>query len=160
MAYHQAGFHQHISKLVILESFILSFFEESTSIKRLYRRFIVLDLNPSPYFGGYQHVSELVTIDFSILSAIKLTCSIDWFIFIDFPVVARLQGEEPSDWNAELRRKFLRRLTLALVTYGSSAPRTEYLIQSAADRLHVKVDIAVLSSLVILLFPHATDKFK
>ena len=75
MAYHQAGFHQHISKLVILESFILSFFEESTSIKRLYRRFIVLDLNPSLYFGGYQHVSELVVIDFSILSAIKLTCS-------------------------------------------------------------------------------------
>jgi hypothetical protein len=75
--------------------------------------------------------------------------------------VARLQGEEPvSESSQELRRRFLRRLTLALVSYGSSATRTEYLIKNASKRLNVKTKIAVLNSLVILLFPDRRDASK
>lgn len=74
---------------------------------------------------------------------------------------ARLQGEEPvSESSQELRRRFLRRLTLALVSYGSSATRTEYLIKNASKRLNVKTKIAVLNSLVILLFPDRRDASK
>lgn len=73
-------------------------------------------------------------------------------------IAATLAGEEPSsDLNQGLRRRFLRRLTLALVSYGSSAPRTEKLIKCAAKRLNVKTKISVLHSLVILLFSDPAD---
>ncbi|KAG0569507.1 hypothetical protein KC19_6G095600 [Ceratodon purpureus] len=79
----------------------------------------------------------------------------------DSDAVARLQGEEPvSEWSQGLRRRFLRRLTVALVSYGSSAPRTEYLIKSASKRLKVKTKIAVLNSLVILMFVDTADATK
>lgn len=49
-------------------------------------------------------------------------------------------------------RKFIIRLATALHTYGSSAARTEYLIEKAAARLEVDVGIAVFPSLVLLSF--------
>lgn len=69
-------------------------------------------------------------------------------------IVERLRRREgpPS-----LRRKFLLRLAVALHSYGSSAPRTEYLVEKAAERLKVDVHIAVMPALIALAFPSTTD---
>jgi uncharacterized membrane protein YjjP (DUF1212 family) len=42
---------------------------------------------------------------------------------------------------------------MALHSYGSSAARTEYLIDKAADKLEVKANISVFPSLILLSFP-------
>ncbi|KAJ7526929.1 hypothetical protein O6H91_16G027900 [Diphasiastrum complanatum] len=52
-----------------------------------------------------------------------------------------------------LRRRFLLRLAVALHSYGSSASRTEYLIEKAANRLNIEVDIAVFPALILMSFP-------
>ncbi|KAG6548590.1 hypothetical protein Mapa_010079 [Marchantia paleacea] len=65
--------------------------------------------------------------------------------------------EEGSERNPSLKRKFLRRLAIALVTYGSSSVRAEYLIGQAAERLNEKVNIGVFSSAILLIFPGAGD---
>lgn len=57
-----------------------------------------------------------------------------------------------SHGNENLRKKFLIRLTTALHSYGSSASRTEYLVEKASDRLNVEVSVAVFPSLILLSF--------
>lgn len=65
-------------------------------------------------------------------------------------------SEEASNYS--LRRRFLYRLAVALHSYGSSASRTEYLIERAAERLDVKVKIAVFPSLILLSFSDHNDE--
>ncbi|KAL3692257.1 hypothetical protein R1sor_005908 [Riccia sorocarpa] len=67
-------------------------------------------------------------------------------------IVRRLEGRR-SHGSPGLRRRFLIRLATALHNYGSSASRTEYLIEKAANRLDVDVNIAVFPSLILLDFP-------
>eukprot|EP00249_Psilotum_nudum_P014056 c24640_g2_i1 orf=1307-2398(+) len=68
-------------------------------------------------------------------------------------IVRRWQGKAEDHNSFNLHRRFLYRLAVALHSYGSSASRTEYLIEKAADRLHEKVNIAVFPSLILLSFP-------
>ena len=49
-------------------------------------------------------------------------------------------------------RRFILRMALALHTYGSIAPRTEYLIEKLGDRLGVDLHIAVFPSIIMLSF--------
>lgn len=54
--------------------------------------------------------------------------------------------------SSQLKRKFLLRLAIALHTYGSSAPRTEFLIEKAADRIGINTSISVFPSLILIAF--------
>ncbi|KAG6556858.1 hypothetical protein Mapa_001805 [Marchantia paleacea] len=68
-------------------------------------------------------------------------------------IVRRLHGRSQGRGTPNLRRRFLIRLATALHNYGSSASRTEYLIEKAANRLEVDVNIAVFPSLILMAFP-------
>ncbi|KAH9533789.1 hypothetical protein CY35_18G070600 [Sphagnum magellanicum] len=73
-------------------------------------------------------------------------------------IVRRLQGKaEARESSQGMRRRFLLRLAVALHSYGSSAARTEYLIDKAADRLEVETSIAVFPSLILLSFPSVDE---
>lgn len=73
-------------------------------------------------------------------------------------IVRRLQGKaEARESSQGMRRRFLLRLAVALHAYGSSAARTEYLIDKAADRLEVETSIAVFPSLILLSFPSVDE---
>eukprot|EP00271_Cylindrocystis_brebissonii_P011256 TRINITY_DN282_c0_g1_i1.p1 TRINITY_DN282_c0_g1~~TRINITY_DN282_c0_g1_i1.p1 ORF type:complete len:532 (+),score=88.45 TRINITY_DN282_c0_g1_i1:203-1798(+) len=50
-------------------------------------------------------------------------------------------------------RRFLLRLAVALHSYGSSAPRTEELIEHVGERIGVDVHISVFPSLITMAFP-------
>ncbi|KAI5064380.1 hypothetical protein GOP47_0021050 [Adiantum capillus-veneris] len=63
-----------------------------------------------------------------------------------------------ASFNVTLRRRFLYRLAVALHSYGSSASRTEYLIERAAERLDVKIEMAVFPSLILLSFLSEDDE--
>ncbi|KAL2628513.1 hypothetical protein R1flu_013199 [Riccia fluitans] len=67
-------------------------------------------------------------------------------------IVRRLEGGRGRG-SPGLRRRFIVRLATALHSYGSSASRTEYLIEKAANRIDVEVNIAVFPSLILLDFP-------
>eukprot|EP00898_Chlorokybus_atmophyticus_P001231 jgi/Chlat1/2108/Chrsp17S02705 len=54
--------------------------------------------------------------------------------------------------NLELRKRFLIRLAIALHSYGSSASRTEHLIESSGERLGIKLSISVFPTLILLSF--------
>ncbi|KAH9552829.1 hypothetical protein CY35_09G087400 [Sphagnum magellanicum] len=77
-------------------------------------------------------------------------------------IVSSVQGvQQPSsNGNLKLCHKFLRNLTVALLSYGASAPRTEYLLEKAAECLNVKINISVFSSTTILIFPKTSDPVK
>jgi hypothetical protein len=77
-------------------------------------------------------------------------------------IVSSVQGvQQPSsNGNLKLCHKFLRNVTVALLSYGSSAPRTEYLVEKAAECLNVKINISVFSSTTILIFPKTSDPVK
>ncbi|CAM6036502.1 unnamed protein product [Sphagnum compactum] len=79
-----------------------------------------------------------------------------------YEIVSSVQGvQQPSsNGNLKLCHKFLRNLTVALLSYGSSAPRTEYLVEKAAECLNVKINISVVSSTTILIFPNTSDPVK
>lgn len=68
-------------------------------------------------------------------------------------IIRKLQGKAGGSASPGLRRRFLIRLAVALHSYGSSASRTEYLIDRAADRLDVEANICVFPSLILLSFP-------
>eukprot|EP00250_Pteridium_aquilinum_P003496 c13814_g1_i3 orf=235-1086(+) len=73
----------------------------------------------------------------------------------------QLQGRGSSSEDAHISslcRKFLYRLAVALHSYGSSASRTEYLIERAAERLDIRVEIAVFPSLILLSFVDEEDE--
>ncbi|MCO5607898.1 hypothetical protein L7F22_062100 [Adiantum nelumboides] len=80
----------------------------------------------------------------------------------DDDAFSRLQalddGTDDGPFNTTLRRRFLNRLAVALHSYGSSASRTEYLIERAAERLDVKLEIAVFPSLIFLSFLSENDE--
>jgi uncharacterized membrane protein YjjP (DUF1212 family) len=87
-----------------------------------------------------------------------LTTSRLFFFFFFFLAVRRLQGKaEARESSQKMRRRFLLRLAVALHSYGSSAARTEYLIDKAADRLEVETSIAVFPSLILLSFPSVDE---
>ena len=67
--------------------------------------------------------------------------------------IARLKAKPPRLISPGLRRRFIIRLATALHSYGSSASRTEYLIDKVADKLDVKANISVFPSLILLSFP-------
>lgn len=71
-------------------------------------------------------------------------------------ILRRLSGKHAGG-NPRLKRSFLLKLAVALHSYGSSASRTEYLIDRAADRLNVETSIAVFPSLILLSFPMSDD---
>ncbi|CAM6124882.1 unnamed protein product [Calypogeia fissa] len=74
-------------------------------------------------------------------------------------VIQKLLGKRNGGLgNAKLHRRFIQRLAIALHSYGSSASRTEYLIEKAANRLDMDVNIAVFPSLIILTFPGCEDE--
>lgn len=75
-------------------------------------------------------------------------------------ILQHLQGKGQGQSNIRLRRRFIYRLAVALHSYGSSASRTEYLIERAAERLHVKVKIAVFPSLILLSFSDNEDEWR
>lgn len=50
------------------------------------------------------------------------------------------------------KKKFLMRLAMVLHSYGSSATRTEFLVELAAKRLEVDVHIAVFPSVILIAF--------
>eukprot|EP00850_Spirogloea_muscicola_P012067 SM000077S21541 [mRNA] locus=s77:41844:44466:- [translate_table: standard] len=54
--------------------------------------------------------------------------------------------------STALRRKFLLRLAIALHSYGSSAPRTEFLVEKAADRIGISTNVAVFPTLILIAF--------
>ena len=66
----------------------------------------------------------------------------------------RSEDGELEDANGKLPRehRFILRMALALHTYGSIAPRTEFLIEQLGDRLGVDLHIAVFPSLLMLSF--------
>ncbi len=70
--------------------------------------------------------------------------------------VRRLSGKHAGG-NPRLKRSFLLKLAVALHSYGSSASRTEYLIDRAAECLNVETSIAVFPSLILLSFPMSDD---
>eukprot|EP00897_Mesotaenium_endlicherianum_P008150 jgi/Mesen1/7363/ME000381S06598 len=71
---------------------------------------------------------------------------------LTYPEQKILERLRKKGGSPQLRRKFLQRLAIALHTYGSSAPRTEYLIEKAADRIGVNTNIAVFPALILLSF--------
>jgi hypothetical protein len=71
-------------------------------------------------------------------------------------ILRRLSGKHAGG-NPRLKRSFLLKLAIALHSYGSSASRTEYLIDRAAERLNVETSIAVFPSLILLSFPMSDD---
>ncbi len=84
--------------------------------------------------------------------------SLGFFSFSPLLAVRRLQGKaEARESSQGMRRRFLLRLAVALHAYGSSAARTEYLIDKAADRLEVETSIAVFPSLILLSFPSVDE---
>lgn len=84
--------------------------------------------------------------------------SLGFFSFSPLLAVRRLQGKaEARESSQGMRRRFLLRLAVALHSYGSSAARTEYLIDKAADRLEVETSIAVFPSLILLSFPSVDE---
>ncbi|KAL3699744.1 hypothetical protein R1sor_017766 [Riccia sorocarpa] len=72
-----------------------------------------------------------------------------------------VQGPHSDDVEAgednQRKRQFLRRLAIALVSYGSSSSRTEYLISQVGERLNVKLDIGVFCTAIFLVFPGSGD---
>ncbi|XP_024530260.1 uncharacterized UPF0442 protein C7D4.12c isoform X1 [Selaginella moellendorffii] len=73
------------------------------------------------------------------------------------PVDTSQNRDFSKNGSHELRRRFLFRLAIALHTYGSSASRTEHLIERAAERLHVDTNIAVFPTLILLSFNDIDD---
>ncbi|KAH7440511.1 hypothetical protein KP509_04G111000 [Ceratopteris richardii] len=75
---------------------------------------------------------------------------------------SQLQAPDGSADSAlfysKLRRRFLYRLALALHSYGSSASRTEFLIERVAERLDIKVEISVFPALILLSFTNEDDE--
>ncbi|KAL2652223.1 hypothetical protein R1flu_020351 [Riccia fluitans] len=64
---------------------------------------------------------------------------------------------EASEGTRVMKRRFLRRLAIALVAYGSSSPRAEYLVARAGERLHEKLNISIFYSAILLVFPGSGD---
>lgn len=75
--------------------------------------------------------------------------------YTEAEIISKLSRKPPRMISPGLRRRFLIRLAMALHSYGSSAARTEYLIDRAADKLEVKANISVFPSLILLSFPGA-----
>lgn len=73
--------------------------------------------------------------------------------YTEAEIISKLKAKPPRLISPGLRRRFLIRLAMALHSYGSSAARTEYLIDKAADTLDVKASISVFPSLILLSFP-------
>lgn len=73
--------------------------------------------------------------------------------YTEAEIISKLKAKPPRLISPGLRRRFLIRLAMALHSYGSSAARTEYLIDKAADKLDVKANISVFPSLILLSFP-------
>jgi len=73
--------------------------------------------------------------------------------YTEAEIISKLKSKPPRLISPGLRRRFLIRLAMALHSYGSSAARTEYLIDKAADKLDVKANISVFPSLILLSFP-------
>lgn len=71
-------------------------------------------------------------------------------------IIEKFKGKARKNNNPKLRRRFLIRLAIALHSYGSSASRTEYLLDKAADRLDVDLSISVFPSLILMSFPGTT----
>lgn len=71
-------------------------------------------------------------------------------------IIEKFKGKARKNNNPKLRRRFLIRLAIALHSYGSSASRTEYLLDKAADRLDVDLNISVFPSLILMSFPGTT----
>ncbi|XP_024384416.1 uncharacterized protein C7D4.12c [Physcomitrium patens] len=74
-------------------------------------------------------------------------------LYSEAEIISRMKKKPPTRISPGLRRRFLIRLAIALHSYGSSASRTEYLIDKAADKLNVKANISVFPSLILLSFP-------
>lgn len=74
-----------------------------------------------------------------------------------WPVSALRHRSVRGGVPAQQRRNFLTLLATALHAYGSSAARTEYLIEQAASTLGVDVAVAVFPTLVLLSFGEGHD---
>jgi hypothetical protein len=68
-------------------------------------------------------------------------------------ILSKMKAKPPTLISPGLRRRFLIRLAMALHSYGSSAARTEYLIDKAADKLDIDASISVFPSLILISFP-------
>lgn len=73
--------------------------------------------------------------------------------YTEAEIISKLKAKPPRPISPGLRRRFLIRLAMSLHSYGSSAARTEYLIDKAADKLDIKLNISVFPSLILLSFP-------
>lgn len=92
-------------------------------------------------------------IDGGQLAADGSSRSIKRKSYTEAEIISKLQAKPPRLISPGLRRRFLIRLAMALHSYGSSAARTEYLIDKAADKLDIKANISVFPSLILLSFP-------
>ncbi|GAQ88884.1 DUF1212 domain containing protein [Klebsormidium nitens] len=54
--------------------------------------------------------------------------------------------------NPALKKKFLKRLAIALHAYGNSSTRTEYLVEKASRQLNVAASVAVFPTVILLSF--------
>ena len=66
-------------------------------------------------------------------------------------------GQNSWQPNVPVRRRFILQLAVALHSYGSTASRTEFLIDKAAHRLDIETNIAVFPSLILLSFPGTAE---
>lgn len=73
--------------------------------------------------------------------------------YTEAEIISKIKAKPPGLISPGLHRRFLIRLAMALHSYGSSASRTEYLIDKAADKLNIKANISVFPSLILLSFP-------
>lgn len=72
--------------------------------------------------------------------------------YTEAEIISKLGARPARPISPGLRRRFLIRLAMTLHSYGSSAARTEYLIDKAADKLDIKANISVFPSLILLSF--------